>query len=60
MKRILWHDVNGSSAPYPGVMHSLFFPLSADIADDDREDAEEARERREEAAKKAATAVKKR
>jgi hypothetical protein len=24
--------------PYPGVKHSLFFPLAADVADDDRDE----------------------
>ena len=53
LNRILWHDVKGWSTPYPGVMHSLFCPLSVDIADEDREEKREEaeKERREEAAK---------
>lgn len=34
---ILWHDAKGWGSPYPGVRHSLFFPLSADVSDDERE-----------------------
>ena len=36
LNRILWHDVKGWSTPYPAVKRSLFFPLSVDVADDDR------------------------
>ena len=36
LNRILWHDVRGWHAPYPMVRQSLFFPMSRDIADDDR------------------------
>jgi DNA-binding beta-propeller fold protein YncE len=36
LNRILWHDVKGWSTPYPAVKRSLFFPLSIDVADDDR------------------------
>ena len=38
LNRILWHDSRGWRAPYPAVKQSLFFPMSRDIADDDRED----------------------
>jgi hypothetical protein len=34
----LWHDAKGWNTPYPAVKHSLFFPLSIDIADSDREE----------------------
>jgi hypothetical protein len=37
LNRILWHDAKGWTTPYPTVKHSLFFPLSIDIADDERE-----------------------
>lgn len=38
LNRILWHDARGWNTPFPGVKHSLFFPLSVDVADDERED----------------------
>jgi YVTN family beta-propeller protein len=41
LNRILWHDARGWGTPYPGVQHSLFFPLAVDIEDDDREEAKE-------------------
>ena len=34
---ILWHDARGWSTTYPGVRHSLFFPLAIDLSDDERE-----------------------
>jgi hypothetical protein len=37
LNRILWHDVRGWGVPYPEVKRSLFFPMSVDIADEDRE-----------------------
>jgi hypothetical protein len=36
LNRILWHDARGWKAPYPEVRHSLFFPLAADLADDEK------------------------
>jgi hypothetical protein len=39
LNRILWHTARGWRAPYPAVRQSLFFPMSRDIADDDREEA---------------------
>jgi hypothetical protein len=36
LNRILWHDAKGWSTPYPTVKRSLFFPMSVNIADDDR------------------------
>jgi DNA-binding beta-propeller fold protein YncE len=36
LNRILWHDVKGWNTPYPAVKRSLFFPMSIDIADEDR------------------------
>jgi DNA-binding beta-propeller fold protein YncE len=39
LNRILWHDARGWRAAYPRVKQSLFFPMSHDIADDDREEA---------------------
>jgi hypothetical protein len=41
LNRILWHDVKGFKTPYPTVKRSLFFPMSVDIADDDREERAE-------------------
>jgi hypothetical protein len=43
LNRILWHDARGWSKPYPGVKRSLFFPMSIDIADDDRDERRERR-----------------
>lgn len=37
LNRILWHDARGWTTPYPAVRQSLFFPLSVQIADEDRE-----------------------
>ena len=41
LNRILWHDARGWKTPYPAVKRSLFFPLSIDIADEDRDEVEE-------------------
>jgi YVTN family beta-propeller protein len=41
LNRILWHDAKGWNTPYPAVRRSLFFPLAADLADDEREDEKE-------------------
>src|SRR5258708_11798366 len=38
LNRILWHDARGWKTPYPAVEHSLFFPMSADVADEEREE----------------------
>lgn len=38
LNRIIWHDTRGWTTPYPAVRQSLFFPMSRDIADDDREE----------------------
>ena len=40
LNRILWHDARGWTTPYPTVRRSLFFPLSIDIADEDRDEAD--------------------
>ena len=37
LNRILWHDARGYDVKFPGVRSALFFPLSVDIDDDDRE-----------------------
>jgi YVTN family beta-propeller protein len=37
LNRILWHEARGWGTPFPGVKQSLFFPLSRDLDDDDRE-----------------------
>jgi YVTN family beta-propeller protein len=36
LNRILWHDAKGWAVPYPAVKHAMVFPLSADVADEDR------------------------
>jgi hypothetical protein len=41
LNRILWHDAKGFKTPYPTVKRSLFFPMSVDIADEDREERED-------------------
>ena len=41
LNRILWHEAKGWTTPYPTVKRSLFFPMSVDIADEDREEREE-------------------
>ncbi len=41
LNQILWHDARGWSRPYPGVKHSLFFPMSVDVGDDDRDERRE-------------------
>jgi YVTN family beta-propeller protein len=48
LNRILWHEARGWNTPFPGVRQALFFPLSRDLADDEREEKEErsARKRR--------------
>ena len=38
LNRILWHDARGWDVAYPAAKHSLFFPLSIDIADEDRKE----------------------
>jgi hypothetical protein len=38
LNRILWHDARGWGTPFPGVQRSLFFPLSVDLSDDEREE----------------------
>ena len=37
LNRILWHDVRGWRRTYPTVRRSLFFPMSRDVEDDDRD-----------------------
>ncbi len=38
LNRMLWHDARGWATAYPVVRQSLFFPMSLDVADEDRED----------------------
>ena len=38
LNRILWHDARGWNTPYPAVKRSLFFPMSVDLADGEREE----------------------
>mgnify|MGYP003345089931 CR=1 FL=1 len=54
LNRILWQDARGWNTPFPGVRHSLFFPMSVDLTDDEREEAAERRERAEDARKRSA------
>src|SRR5260221_4826886 len=37
LNRLLWHNAKGWQTPYPAVRRALFFPMSLDIADEDRE-----------------------
>ncbi|MDH5234653.1 MAG: hypothetical protein OEW77_06805 [Gemmatimonadota bacterium] len=47
LNRILWFDARGWGTPYPGVRQAVFFPLSQDLTDEEREEAaERAREAR--------------
>jgi hypothetical protein len=34
----LWFDAQGWGKPFPGVKRSLFFPMSLDISDEDRDE----------------------
>ena len=45
LNRILWHDAKGWNTPYPAVKRSLFFPMSVDIADEDRVEKHPAKKR---------------
>jgi YVTN family beta-propeller protein len=36
LNRILWHDARGWDKTYPAVKHAMVFPLSVDVADEDR------------------------
>jgi YVTN family beta-propeller protein len=45
LNRILWHEARGWGKPYPAVKSSLFFPLSIDIADEDRDEVEVRKDR---------------
>ncbi|MBI3504580.1 MAG: bifunctional YncE family protein/alkaline phosphatase family protein [Proteobacteria bacterium] len=38
LNEILWHDARGWTTRYPKVRRSIFFPLSVDLADDEREE----------------------
>ncbi|HEX5074711.1 MAG TPA: bifunctional YncE family protein/alkaline phosphatase family protein [Gemmatimonadaceae bacterium] len=38
LNRILWHEARGWQTPFPGVKQALFFPMSRDLADDEREE----------------------
>jgi hypothetical protein len=38
LNRILWFDAQGWGKPFPGVKRSLFFPMSLDISDEDRDE----------------------
>jgi YVTN family beta-propeller protein len=43
LNRILWHDARGWNTPYPAVKRALFFPMSIDIADEDRKEKKAAK-----------------
>jgi YVTN family beta-propeller protein len=38
LNRIIWHSVRGWTTPYPRVRRALFFPMSVDLADTDRDE----------------------
>jgi len=38
LNRILWHDARGWDVSYPTVKRSLFFPMSVDLSDEEREE----------------------
>ncbi len=38
LNRILWHDARGWKTPFPGVRQALFFPMSHDVPDSQRDD----------------------
>ena len=40
LNEIVWHQIKGWTAPYPGARQSLFAPLSSDLDDDEREEVE--------------------
>jgi DNA-binding beta-propeller fold protein YncE len=40
LNRILWHDARGWAAAYPAVKSALFFPMSLDVGDADRDSEE--------------------
>ena len=46
LNRMLWHSVRGWTTPYPAVRQSLFFPMSVDVADEDRDEKPVARKKR--------------
>jgi DNA-binding beta-propeller fold protein YncE len=46
LNRILWHDARGWQAVYPVVKSALFFPMSLDVGDDDRDNDRPAPARR--------------
>ncbi len=46
LNRILWHEARGWKTPYPAVRQSLFFPMSVDIADEDRDEQPATKKRR--------------
>ena len=43
LNQILWHDARGWAVPYPKIKRSLFFPMSLDLADEDRDDVKPAK-----------------
>ena len=40
LNRILWHEARGWDVPYPAVKRSVFFPMSVDLSDEEREEQE--------------------
>ena len=46
LNRILWREAKGWDVKYPTVKRSLFFPLSIEIADEDREKREPGKKKR--------------
>jgi hypothetical protein len=37
LNRILWQDAKGWGRPYPAVRSALFFPMTVDVGDEDRD-----------------------
>jgi YVTN family beta-propeller protein len=46
LNQILWYDAMGWGTKFPGVKQSLFFPMSIDISDEDREEKREEKRKR--------------
>jgi hypothetical protein len=43
LNRILWRAARGANTPYPAARRSVFFPMTVDLSDDDRDDANDRR-----------------
>jgi hypothetical protein len=45
LNRMLWHDARGWDVKYPGVRQALFFPLSVDLTDDEKDERRDRRKK---------------